>query len=78
MSEEGGYIDLTGGGSVYCINENQMREARRLAREDSESGPRIAAALGHVKHALTRNEQAALAFVLIEELLQSHSSGAAV
>jgi len=78
MSENDWYTDLTGGGSVYCINQYQMREAMRLAREDGESAPRITAALEQVKGALTRNEQAALAFVLIDDLLRSHSSGTAV
>lgn len=77
MSGHGEYTDLTGGGSVYCINQYQMREATRLAREDRESGPRITAMLERVKAGLTRNEQAALAFVLIDELVKSHSSGTA-
>lgn len=77
MSEHVGYTDLTGGGSVYCINQYQMREAMRLAREDRVSAPRITGVLEEVKKQLTRNEQAALAFVLIDELVKSHSGGTA-
>ncbi len=69
--------DLTGGSSVYCINQYQMREAARLAREDASSAPKISAALEQLARTLSRNEQAALAFVLIEQLAHSHSSGTA-
>ena len=34
-------ISILGGDSVYCINEAQMRDARRLAEEDPESSKKI-------------------------------------
>lgn len=76
MSGGSGYIDLSGGGSVYCISRYQMEEAQRLAREE-ESGRRIGDALRGVREKLTRNEQAALAFLLIDELVRSHTGSTA-
>ena len=64
-------VDVTGGESVYCINRTQLAEAFRLAEEDTASARRIAAALESVAKELSRNEQAALAFVLIDKLLKS-------
>lgn len=63
-------VDLTGGESVYCINEAQLAQAHRLAMEDPESGPRVQEALAYLRENLNRNQRAALAFVLIEELLK--------
>lgn len=59
---------ILGGKSVYCINEMQLRDAERLANEDPTSAPRIKAVLDRLESELTRNERAALAFVLIERL----------
>ena len=64
-------VDITGGESVYCINQAQLAAAFRLAEQDPAAGPRIAAALTAIRRDLTRNEQAALAFVLIDNLLKS-------
>jgi len=64
-------IPLLGGKSVYCINESQLREAHQLANVDPESAPRIQARLDELQRTLSRNEQAALAFVLIDRLLQT-------
>jgi hypothetical protein len=61
-------VDILGGKSVYCINRGQQAEALRLANEDSESGPRIQGALTALEESLTRNERAALAFLIIERL----------
>ena len=61
-------IELNGGDSVYCINESQLRRARDLAAADAESGARLADALGEIRRRLDRNEQAALAFLLIDQL----------
>ena len=61
-------LDLTGGESVYCINEAQIANARRLAGQDSESSARIGAAIERLESELTRNERAAAAFLLIERL----------
>jgi hypothetical protein len=62
---------LTGGESVYCINEMQMRKALELAQEDPRSGPRLAVKLAELEAGLDRNERAALAFLLIDRLRRS-------
>jgi hypothetical protein len=64
-------IDLLGGESVYCINESQLKNAFHLAQEDPVSAPRIQAELAALEQKLTRNERAALAFVMIDRLLKS-------
>lgn len=61
-------ISLMGGKSVHCINEQQMLEALRLAEDDSETSPKIQAKLEELETHFTRNERAALAFVLIKRL----------
>lgn len=61
---------ITGGESVYCINEGQLRDALRLANEDPESSPRIQAAMDTLEKTLSRNERAALSFLIIERLRQ--------
>ncbi len=61
-------IPLLGGKSVHCINEQQMAEAERLAGEDPVSSERIQARLAELEAELSRNERAALAFVLIQRL----------
>ncbi|MCE9615751.1 MAG: hypothetical protein K8T26_15895 [Lentisphaerae bacterium] len=61
-------VSIKGGESVYCINESQLKESLRLANEDPVSSPRIQQAREHVESTLTRNERAALAFLLIERL----------
>jgi len=64
-------VSLLGGESVYCINEAQLRDAARLADEDPESSPKIQSQLEAIEASLTRNERAALAFVIIERLRKS-------
>ncbi len=64
-------IDLLGGESVYCINEGQLRSAFRLAFEDEKTSPKIQAGIAEIESAYSRNERAALAFVLIDRLLKS-------
>ncbi len=64
-------IELLGGESVYCINQAQLRGAFRLAEEDPQSGPRIQAEIAALEGKLSRNERAALAFVLIDRLLKT-------
>ena len=64
-------VSLLGGESVYCINEGQLRDATRLADEDPESSPKIQSQLEAIEASLTRNERAALAFVIIERLRKS-------
>ena len=64
-------VDGTGGESVYCINQAQLEAAFRLARDNPQSAPRIEQLLAAIENDLSRNEQAALAFVLIDRLLNS-------
>ncbi|MDA0991356.1 MAG: hypothetical protein O3A51_11475 [Verrucomicrobia bacterium] len=61
-------LSITGGESVYCINETQLRDATRLAHDDPETSPRIQAAIQQLESTLSRNERAALAFTIIERL----------
>ena len=68
-------VDLSGGESVYCINESQIRQAFHLARENPETAPRIRQEIERLEGALTRNERAALAFVLIDNLLRAPVRG---
>ena len=64
-------VDVTGGESVYCINQAQLEAAFRLARDNPQAAPRIERLLTAIESDLSRNEQAALAFVLIDRLLNS-------
>ncbi len=64
-------IDITGRESVYCINEQQLHTAYDLADSDPESGPRIQSAVEELEGKLNRNELAAVAFVLIDRLLEN-------
>lgn len=64
-------IPLLGGKSVHCINEQQMAEAWRLAEEEPVSALKIQGYLKEIETALTRNERAALAFVIIQKLKNS-------
>ena len=64
-------IDVSGGESVYCFNEYQLKSAFELAESDTESGEKIREALRTLEDTLTRNEQASTAFVLIDRLLKS-------
>lgn len=64
-------VSIKGGESVYCINESQLRDALRLANEDPESSPRIQQAMTQLEQSLTRNERAALSFLIIERLRTS-------
>lgn len=66
-------IPLLGGKSVHCINEQQMAEANRLAEDDPISAPVIKAHLQNIESDLSRNERAALAFMLIQNLKNSSS-----
>ncbi len=64
---------FTGGESVYCINELQMRRAVELATKDAKSGPRIQEMIRDLEARLDRNEQAAVAFLVLDRLLRSPS-----
>ena len=61
-------ISILGGDSVYCINEAQMRDARRLAEEDPKSSKKIKDIMEKLESDFSRNERAALAFTVIENL----------
>ena len=61
-------ISILGGDSVYCINEAQMRDAKRLVNEDPESSEKIQSELEKLESDFSRNERAALAFTIIENL----------
>lgn len=62
---------LLGGESIYCINEAQLKEATRLLEADPESAPRLQKLVKTIEAECSRNEQAALAFMLIERLRKS-------
>lgn len=64
-------VDLTGGESVYCINQQQLERAFELAEGDAKSGSKIREAMEGLERDLSRNERAALAFVLIDRLLKT-------
>lgn len=64
-------IEIMGGESVYCINEGQLQKAYELAMSDSDSANRINGQLKTLEEQLTRNERAALAFLLIDRLLKT-------
>lgn len=61
-------VSIKGGESVYCINESQLQESLRLANEDPVSSPKIQRAMAELEQTLTRNERAALSFLIIERL----------
>ncbi|NCA81394.1 MAG: hypothetical protein EOM72_01420 [Opitutae bacterium] len=64
-------LDLTGGKSVYCLNQQQLDRALALFQEDSPAGARIRATVARLEAEGTRNERAAIAFVLIQHLQAS-------
>ncbi len=64
-------IPLLGGKSVHCINEQQMAEAIRLVEEDPVTSAKIGSRLKQLESELSRNERAALAFVIIQRLKDS-------
>ena len=57
-------VSILGGKSVYCISEGQLRDAFDLYENDSEAGPRIQAKLEDLEANMSRNERAALAFIV--------------
>ncbi|MDA3875078.1 MAG: hypothetical protein PF795_14110 [Kiritimatiellae bacterium] len=64
-------IDLTGGKSVYCFNQHQLDQAQRLYQEESPSGEKIREAVQRLESEYSRNEQATIAFTIIEHLNQT-------
>ena len=69
-------IDLTGGKSVYCLNQQQLDQALALAAENSSAGARIRDAVARLETGCSRNERAAIAFVLIRHLQDSAEAAA--
>lgn len=65
-------VNLTGGKSVYCFNEQQIASAQKMVFDDADTAPRLRAELDRLEKSYSRNEQAALAFVLIDRLLKTH------
>ena len=61
-------IDLTGGKSVYCFNQQQLDRAAALFQENSPAGERLRATVAQLEAGFTRNEQATIAFILIQHL----------
>lgn len=64
-------IDITGGESVYCINESQLRQAYEMVGKDSEKSMQLEKQLTALEADWNRNERAALAFLIIDRLLKS-------
>ncbi len=64
-------FDITGGESVYCINESQRNIARELFTRGDSTSLKLSAYLERIQQDLTRNEQAAIAFELIDGLLKT-------
>ncbi len=59
---------LTGGESIYCINEAQMTRTADLMDGSNEIGIHLRAVLENLERELDRNELAALSFRIIERL----------
>ena len=64
-------ISILGGDSVYCINEAQMRDAKKLAEKDPESSKKIKSIIENLESDFSRNERAALAFTIIDNLREN-------
>ncbi len=60
-------VDLTGGDSVYCINQSQLQTAMDM-KHNNEKVKDIVFSL---EEKLSHNERAAVAFLLIDNLIQS-------
>lgn len=67
-------IDILGGESVYCINQDQLKKSYEMAFEKPETAARIQAAIEGLEKDFSRNERAALAFVVIDRLLKNRDS----
>lgn len=64
-------LDLTGGKSVYCFNEYQMKQAFDLFNSETDSGQKVRESLAKLDTEMNRNELATLAFVIIDRLNQT-------
>ncbi len=63
-------IDITGGESVYCFNQAQLKGAFALFEAPGKSGDKVRRMVEAMESGLTRNERAAAAFVVIDRLLK--------
>ena len=64
-------VSILGGDSVYCINEAQMNHAKQVAEEDPESSIKIKSIIKSLESDFSRNERAALAFTIIDNLREN-------
>ena len=64
-------VSILGGDSVYCINEAQMNQAKQLAEENPESSTKIKSMIKDLEYDFSRNERAALAFTIIDNLREN-------
>ncbi len=64
-------ISILGGDSVYCINEAQMEHAKELTEKDPESSKKIKSIINTLESDFSRNERAALAFTIIDNLREN-------
>ena len=64
-------VSILGGDSVYCFNEAQMNQAKELAEEDPESSIKIKSMIKSLESDFSRNERAALAFTIIDNLREN-------
>lgn len=67
-------IDFSGGESVYCINEVQLKKAFELVKAAPESAQKINGILDQIERGFSRNERAALSFILVDRLLRSKAT----
>ncbi len=67
---------LTGGESVFCINEAQLVKAYSLWEADGTEGDRVRDMVSTLERDYSRNERASIAFVLIDRLLKGKDTGA--
>ena len=70
-------IDLTGGKSVYCFNEQQIKSAYDLVYEQPDTAAKLQAEISRFETEFSRNERAAMAFVIIDRLLKTPTAGEA-
>ena len=64
-------IDIIGSESVYCIDEIQLQKAIKMSEGNSLSATKIQSAKKILEADLSRNERAALAFIVIDDLRNS-------
>ncbi len=65
-------IDIIGAESIYCIDKVQLNKAIKLSQGDSPSAEKIQSAKKILETDLSRNELAAPAFLIIDDLRNSN------